>query len=276
MSSVYRCPACLEVVSSGLASASAELVSCPDCGALVQLQAVPTPTPDTSPPELAAVSDDGSFVAEATQSLAPAVLWKTLRQLGQRAPIAFAKLDGSTPSRTAERFAYLCSLIGLLSYFSIEWLGLRDNAQLVADAFAQASSFPPPDPERIEQLFFYGMVLSPVLALIPAHLSGGVYQAGLWFVGAEHRGYDVTYKVAAYGMAPMLLCVIPGIGWLLAPIWCLTLHWIGLAAAHRLSLFRAAFAALIPWFSVMVFGGGIIGKALLFWLYKGELPALPM
>lgn len=268
--SLYRCPHCTELV----VIPGGPVRACPECGATLIVQ--PPTTEPSTPPASIAPGEPTTFAMEGSVGSAWSRGWQTILQLGRRAPLYFSQLQSVPDTQAAERFAYFCCVVGFLAYFGVEWWGLQGDATAVANALSQMTQMPPPDPERILSLFKYGTLFSPIFALLPVHLSAGLYQAGLWSVGVQNRGFDITFKVAGYGFAPMLLCVIPGIGWLFAPAWVLSLHWVGIASAHRISLFRAALATVLPWFVFMMLVGGIIGKALLFWLYHGDLPTVGM
>jgi hypothetical protein len=108
----------------------------------------------------------------------------------------------------------------------------------------------PASPASVQKLFVYGFALSPLLAALPAHLAAGMYQLGLWFFRSNNRSYEVTFRVAAYGLAPMVLLGLPGIGPLIAPAWIFALHWTGIAAANRIPLLVALLAVLLPMLSV--------------------------
>lgn len=258
---VYRCPKCDELVTLD----PHPVALCPECG---------TPLGVTPP----AVVVSSSPIALTLEDPGPKLdrIVGTLRQIITAAPRFFHKLESSERARAAETFAYVVATLGFAGYFGNEWWLIGDDAVAIAGAMANVTGLPAADPERIVAVFRTGTLLSPLLGLLPVHLCAGLYHIGLWFTGAEHRGFTVTFKVAAYGLAPMALCVIPGIGWMLAPGGCLALHWVGLAAAHRLSLFQAAATVLLTWAGFTLFAGGIIGKALLFWLYPGDLPAVGM
>src|SRR5262249_1904476 len=94
-------------------------------------------------------------------------------------------------------------------------------------------------------------------------VSAGLYHLGLSILGLPSRGFTVTFRVAAYGLAPMVLLAIPGVGILLAPGWILALHWVGLSAAHRLPLVLSAFAIALPWLAFLALFATIAGRVLL-------------
>lgn len=271
----YRCPQCHEL----FAADTLPLARCGSCGAVLQVTP-PTAEPlkmTTKPDVEQAPRTEAERVALAA---AWAVPWEkadataahrffgTLRQLLRSAPRFFFHLEESDSGR-AEGFAYLVSLIGIAGYFASQVFFLGQGNVELSQAIADwmGNDAPAPAPEKVSQIFLYGLYLSPLLAYLPAHIATGLYQAGLFVVGAPSRGYNVTFRIAAYGMAPIMLCALPGLGILIAPGWILALHWIGLAAGHRMSLATAALAVVLPWLMFTLFAGGLLGRMLLFWLY---------
>jgi hypothetical protein len=188
----------------------------------------------------------------------------TTRLLLRSAPRFFFHLEPSENGH-AERFAYLACFIGIAGYFAGELLLFRDSAQVLSDAMAQAmgAALPAPTPAAITRFFTAGLILSPALALLPVHICAGLYQFGLALLGLPSRGFTVTFRVAAYGLAPMVLLAVPGIGILLAPGWILTLHWIGLSAAHRVPLLLSAIAIALPSLGFLAFFTTVAGRLLL-------------
>jgi hypothetical protein len=195
-------------------------------------------------------------IAEARRSIVP---WEAngasapsrfLRTVGQlvRSPARFFLQISEGSGRKAEAFAYVVSLIGLVGYFSAQALLFADDHGDLSGALAELAegTFPAPSSLAIARFFRWCLYLTPLLALFPVHIAAGLYQVGLFLVGASGRAYDVTFRVTAYGLAPMVLLCIPGFGLLLAPGWILALHWVGLAVAHRLSLTATAIAMAIP------------------------------
>ena len=188
----------------------------------------------------------------------------TLRLLGRMSPRFFYSLEPGENSG-AEWFAYIVCFIGFAGYFGGELLLFRDSSQALSDAFAQAvgTGMTAPTPEGITRFFTYGLYASPLLAILPVHICAGLYQFGLSLLGLPSRGFTVTFRVAAYGLAPVMLLAIPGIGILLAPGWILALHWIGISAAHRIPPLLGAMAIALPLLGFFVIFATIAGRLLL-------------
>lgn len=237
----YRCPRCAEL----FAADTVPLAKCTVCGVLLRVSPVEMP-------------------ADAEESLAPPVAvtiaWEqpgsivrryigTLRQLVRSAPQFFYSLPVENPGQ-AERFAYVSSLIGIAGYCAVQlWLTKETDLDRLLDIVAQAGGRTA-SPGGLRKFFAWCFALSPLLAALPAHLAAGLYQLGFWFFRTGPRPYDLTFRVAAYGLAPMVLLAIPGVGPLLAPGWIFALHWTGLAAAHRVPLLVSLLAILMPLLSV--------------------------
>ncbi len=258
----FRCPRCGEL----FAAETLPIARCAACGALLRVAAVPRFVKTAVPVALSPEDWQVPWEARANASAVVRLL-ATLRLILRSAPRFFFFLDDSTPA-AAERFAYLVSLIGIAGYFAAERFFLGESAgelsQMMRDSLGP--DFNVPSPEAITRLFTVLLIASPVLAALPAHVFAGLYQAGLFLLGLPNRGYHVTFRVAAYGLAPMLLLAIPGLGFFLAPGWILALHWVGLSAGQRLSLPLSAVAMAIPLLAFLAIFGTVLGKLMLAWL----------
>jgi hypothetical protein len=172
---------------------------------------------------------------------------------------------GDKPSPRAEWFAYAAALIGFGGYFLLQLLFLqqtRPELMKFIESVAAASQRHV-RPQGLEQLFAWGLALSPFLALLPAHITAGLYHAGLFLLGQRPQSYEITFRVAAYGLAPLLLLAIPSVGVFIAPGWILALHWVGIAAAHRLPLGVAFLSITLPSLMFFYVGARFLGQLLL-------------
>lgn len=180
-------------------------------------------------------------------------LFRTIYWTMRKAPQLFFGIEAGH-LKQAESFAYVVSLIGLLGYFAFRAAVFtfvpEDILTKALHQIVQGNALP-----SIQSLRFWGQMLclsTPLLAIFPVHLAAGLYHVGLMLLGVEHRGYDVTFKVTAYGLAPMIILIIPAGGDLLAIGWVATLHWIGLAAAHRISFLAALVVMTLPFMLAML------------------------
>ncbi|MCC6812273.1 MAG: YIP1 family protein [Deltaproteobacteria bacterium] len=243
----YRCPKCTEL----FAADTVPLAKCTACGLLLRVSPAEPARDETAPPAPPPMPIAIAWEVAPDPRTTPQRYWRTLLQLTKSAPQVFASFE-EAPPRHAERFAYLSSLIGFLGYFAVQlWIYRDDGGELarLVDLIARASNRPP-RPDGVQKVFAWGLALSPLLAALPAHVLAGLYQLGLWFFRANTRSYDVTFRVVSYGLAPMILLAIPGIGPLLAPGWIFALHWSGIASAHRLPLLVAFLVIAMPALSI--------------------------
>lgn len=182
---------------------------------------------------------------------------RTLRQLVSRAPHFFFSLGTQVDAKSgrAETFAYISSLIGLVGFFSTQlwfYTQVPSEAAKLMTLVAETSHLQL-RPDAVTRLFTYGLYASPLLAYLPMHVLAGLYHLSLMLLSREKRSYDLTFRIAAYGLGPMILLALPPIGPLLAPGWILALHWVGLSAGHRLPLGITMLAMLMPLATVFIF-----------------------
>ncbi len=236
----YRCPKCAELFCAD----TAPIARCVACGVLLRVSPAEV-TREPPPP----VEPRLTVAWESEEGSAWQRFFRTHAQLARSASLFFASLD-EKPARRAELFAYLCSLIGLMGYFAVQLFFLRqaDSTQLL-EIIARASGRPP-RPDGVQRFFAWGFALSPLLAALPAHLCSGLYQLGLWSFRAGPHSYDLTFRVVAYGLAPMVLLIVPALGPLLALGWIFMLHIEGIATAHRLPPVASLLVILMPALSV--------------------------
>ncbi len=262
----YKCPSCGEL----FASDTQPFARCVACNVLLRVSAAEIDRKsDRAEPRRAQVFHGVAWEQEGA-SLANAFgrYVRTLRQLLLQAPQFFFTLgqdEAQGSARRAERFAYIAALIGFAGFFSTQLLLYHHDPselQRLLGAIAEASGRSV-RPGGFGNLFTWGLALTPLLALLPAHIAAGLYHLAMMLFVRERRSYELTFRVAAYGMAPLLLLAIPPIGPLLAPGWILALHWVGLAAGHRMPLSTALFVLMTPLLSVAVFFMRMIAQLLM-------------
>jgi hypothetical protein len=88
-------------------------------------------------------------------------------------------------------------------------------------------------------------VLAPPILTAALFVAGAIFHASLRLLGGP-RGYRTTTHVFAYAAAPSVLAIAGGLGDLAGTIWSLVLMVVGLAAAHRITRWRAALAVALP------------------------------
>jgi hypothetical protein len=90
-------------------------------------------------------------------------------------------------------------------------------------------------------------LLAPVIVFLLVYANAGVTHASAMVLGQAKRGFPATFAAATYGLAPMVLLVIPGCGGLIAPIWCAVLIGVGLKLTHRITPGGAAATVAAPY-----------------------------
>lgn len=99
-------------------------------------------------------------------------------------------------------------------------------------------------------LFF----LSPFVALLSLVVTAVLVHLGVLLLAPERRGIRATARAACYTSGPAVLQAVPWVGTLVAGLWTLFLLVVGVSRAHRVSLWRAAAAALLVPFGLVVLG----------------------
>jgi hypothetical protein len=91
-----------------------------------------------------------------------------------------------------------------------------------------------------------GAIMSPLLAACVFHI-------GLLIVGSGQAGYEGTYRVCAYSYgSSMLLAIVPLLGLLAMPWYCIALLMIGFKNVHEGAYWQAAFATIFPYGAMML------------------------
>lgn len=97
-------------------------------------------------------------------------------------------------------------------------------------------------------LFF----LSPFVALLSLAVTAAMVHLGVLLLAPERRGIAATARAACYTSGPAVLQAVPWAGTLVAGLWTLFLLVVGVSRAHRVSLWRAAAAALLVPFGLFL------------------------
>jgi hypothetical protein len=106
------------------------------------------------------------------------------------------------------------------------------------------------------------LILGPVFIVIVVFVSAGIFHLVLLALGGAARGFEATFRVAAYSQATSIFNIIPGCGGLVHIVYTLVLLVIGLSEAHGISRGKAAAAVLIPFVVICCCCSGVIGLAL--------------
>jgi hypothetical protein len=137
------------------------------------------------------------------------------------------------------------------------------------DAFkAQAPEFPM---EWLVPIFVVLMCIMPGIVAAIGFISAGVYHLGLMLTGSAKEGFTTTFRVACYVQgSTSIFLLLPFCGQYVQMIWNLVGMSIGLQKAHKIGLFPAVVAVLVPFILLcgcliamvsVVFGAAAAGGA---------------
>lgn len=115
----------------------------------------------------------------------------------------------------------------------------------------------------------FGLVITPLVALIVLFIWAALVHLALTLVGGANRGFAATLRVLCYAQSTQLAVLMPGLGGFVAFVWRLILEIIGLAQVHKTEGWKAAMAVLLPLLlccvcvaTVLVAFGAAVGQAL--------------
>ena len=90
------------------------------------------------------------------------------------------------------------------------------------------------------------VIFGPIQVVIGLFVVTAIVHLALMLLGGASRGFEGTFRVAAYSEAAMLIRIIPICGDVVAMVYFIVLAIIGLSEAHQISKGRAAAAVLLP------------------------------
>ena len=102
------------------------------------------------------------------------------------------------------------------------------------------------------------LILGPLFIVIGLFVSAGIFHLVLLALGGAARGFEGTFRVAAYSQAASLFNIIPGCGGLIGLVYTLVLLVIGLSEAHGISRGKSAAAVLVPFVLICCCCAGLI------------------
>ena len=105
------------------------------------------------------------------------------------------------------------------------------------------------------------LILGPVFIVIGLFLSAGIFHLVLLAIGGAARGFEATFRVAAYSQAASIFNIVPGCGGLVGLVYVLVLLVIGLSEAHGISRGKAAAAVLVPFVLICCCCSSLIAMA---------------
>ena len=90
------------------------------------------------------------------------------------------------------------------------------------------------------------VIVAPLLVILALFVGAAIAHLMLLLLGGARNGFEATFRVLCYAEAANVIRIIPACGELVFAAYCLVLTVIGLAAAHRIGIGKAAAAVLIP------------------------------
>ena len=105
------------------------------------------------------------------------------------------------------------------------------------------------------------LLFGPVFILIGLFIGSGIIHLMLMIIGGAERGFEATFRVAAYSEAAALFNIIPLCGGLIGGVYTLVLLIIGVSEAQGISRGKAAVAVLVPIVVLCCCCGAVIGVA---------------
>ncbi len=90
------------------------------------------------------------------------------------------------------------------------------------------------------------LILYPLLFTIGLFINSGITHFFLMIFKAADSGFEATFRVSAYGNAPIVLAIVPLVGPIVGTIWTLFVLIIGYKYAHRASYGQVVMALLTP------------------------------
>jgi hypothetical protein len=105
------------------------------------------------------------------------------------------------------------------------------------------------------------LILGPVFIVVVVFVSAGIFHLVLLALGGAARGFEATFRVAAYSQAASIFNIVPGCGGLVHIVYTLVLLVIGLSEAHGISRGKSAAAVLVPFVLICCCCAGLIAIA---------------
>jgi hypothetical protein len=106
------------------------------------------------------------------------------------------------------------------------------------------------------------LIFGPVFIAVGVFLSAGIFHLALLALGGAARGFEATFRVAAYCQAASIFNIIPGCGGLVGLVYTIVLLVIGLSEAQGISRGKAAAAVLVPFVLICCCCSAIVGAAI--------------
>jgi hypothetical protein len=105
------------------------------------------------------------------------------------------------------------------------------------------------------------LIFGPVFLAIGLFVVSGIIHLVLLAMGGAARGYEATFRVAAYSEAAAIFNIVPMCGGVIGAIYMIVLVIIGVSEAQGISRGKAAAAVLVPILILCCCCGGIVAIA---------------
>lgn len=104
-------------------------------------------------------------------------------------------------------------------------------------------------------VFFFVVILAPVVAFISIAFSTALYHFMLWILRGAKNGIEATLHAVCYAHGAQIALIIPFVGGIIAGIWQVVLIIIGLKELHEISYGKSILAVVLP---MCICGAGFV------------------
>jgi len=115
-------------------------------------------------------------------------------------------------------------------------------------------------------LVMFAAFAVPTGTTIGLLVQAGIYHLCLMILGAAKKGFQDTFRVACYSMAPQVFQIVPLLGGLIAWGWQAVLSIIGIKVVHETSYGKSTVAVFLPMILCCGFIA-LIGAAVAGWIF---------
>lgn len=180
-------------------------------------------------------------------------LFETVKQVMLTPVEFFSSLSGSGGFSHPAAFYLLIMEVPALAL--VFWLmsGLFPEAQTEASGLFEMGL------TGIGALTF--LLVFPVFMVINLFLSSGVYHILLLTLGEGNAGFEGTFRVVCYSVAPMVLALVPVFGMWAGGIWQLVCLFFGFRFVHGISAAKAALPIILVQVLFVLLLSGVSGVA---------------
>lgn len=148
--------------------------------------------------------------------------------------------------------------------FSLFWQGIFIMIGALGESYEQleATGFS-------MVVLIVGALLSPITVIIGYFIVAGILHLCLLIVGGARRDFEATFRVVCYSAGVYTFNILPFCGGLIAEVWKIVLHIIGVKEVHEISTGKAVLAYFLPTIACCCFF--ILGSLFAFFLFGDAL-----